>query len=131
MILAIVLDRVIIATGEYREADQITVEGGKVRVGGSMFDCFAKNINKKLIKEFNELGIGGISKVTLYDRFGGRTQVLGPDALINIFMALYNGNIEPIKQLIEGVRGIAKIHNNMQDKNLLGKMLAAFSLISV
>ncbi|MCK5613539.1 class II fructose-bisphosphate aldolase, partial [Candidatus Pacearchaeota archaeon] len=127
MILAIVLDRVILATGEYRETGREEVDG-RARVGGSMFDCFAKAMARRLKDEFNELGISGISKVTLYDSFGGRTQVLGPDAFINIAMALYDGKTDSIKRIIEEVRPIAVLNNNMGDRNLFGKKLAALAM---
>ncbi|MBW2046504.1 MAG: hypothetical protein JRI96_16765, partial [Deltaproteobacteria bacterium] len=129
MMLAIVLDRVILATGEYRTEAREEVDG-RARTGGSRFDCFAKAVAGKLEKEFTELGIKGVSEVRLYDRFGGRTQLLGPDAFINIAMALYDGQTEVIAKIVEAVRPQAVRYNNLRDRDLFGKKLAALALDS-
>ncbi len=125
MMLAIVLDRVILATGKYQQAQRL-VEG-RARTGGSMFDCFAQAMAEKLEPEFKELGISKVSKVTLYDGFSGRSQVLGPDAFIRIMMALGRGTDNPIARLIDVARPVATRQSNTADRNLFGKRLAAYA----
>lgn len=126
MMFAVVLDRVILATGKYQKVQQLV--DGRARTGGSMFDCFAQAMAEKLEPEFNELGIKGISKVTLYDSFGGRTQGLGPDAFINIAMALVGPKMaDPMERLINTARPVAAKHANIEDRGLFGKRLAAFA----
>ncbi|MBN1621536.1 MAG: fructose-bisphosphatase class II [Endomicrobiales bacterium] len=128
--LAIVFDRMIIATGEFKEEGREEV-GGRARVGGSRFDYFVnKVLNEQLADQFRDLGINGISKTTLVSRFGGRTQFSGPDAIITQAVTLYDGTNSPIEDIIEAVRPVAERYNDTEDTTLLGKRLAAFAIDS-
>ena len=125
MMLAIVLDRAILSTGKFSRSQQMV--DGRARTGGSRLDRFVQAMAQKLESEFRELGIAGISKVTLYNRFGGRTQVLGPGAGINATMALSDGEAAPILRLTDAARPVAERHSRLNDRSLWGKRLAAFT----
>ncbi len=127
MMLAIVFDRLILATGTFVEDEQVSGGEGLARIGGSKFDYFAAKVKEKLKKEFKALGIEQISKVTLYNRFGRRTQVLGPDAWINIFGAYGQGEPEVIENVIAAARVVAERNAQQGEQSLWGKQVAAFA----
>ncbi|MFH1380097.1 MAG: hypothetical protein ABII23_07450 [bacterium] len=128
MMLAIVLDRVILPTGEYKTEGRKEAEEGRARVGASMFDCFAQAVSKELEEEFTALGNpDGVSTVRVYDRQGGRTNILGPDAFARLEAAMADGKTDRLREIVDEVRSIVEYHNNTDNRSLWGKKMAALA----